>query len=195
MRAFFQVICGLAAATGALTLGWALTGRPSVDAARIGSSFQAVGAAVETYALLRIVWRPWVLPNTAKAKAAFERERSMMKRRLHQLFPSLFHPQAVELKLSDVVGTSDVAATIQVKRGGTLEERLARIEEDLSKHVHEMARWRDTLEDRIRRGHDTVAERLARTEATALRIRTDDAVRLLLGVVLSLIGATWASIG
>jgi hypothetical protein len=197
MRSFLQMLSGLILAVGLLTVGWALAGRPTVDAARIGNGFQVVGTTVVLYALLRIVWEPWVRPSLANVRAAIKHEVRGYRRRLHMWLPSLFPPipTYVHLGTAEAKATGEMRLSGELKRGGTLEERVSRLEQDVAKTVNDLAQRLKEQDDRIKEGDNAVVGQLAETQATVARVRVDDALRLLLGIALTLIGAALGSIG
>jgi hypothetical protein len=196
MKSFLQMLSGIGVAIAVLIVGWELTGRPPIDAARIGSGFQAVGAAVELYAVLRIVWKPWIRPRIAKALAPYGVGIRKLRRNLHEWFPKLIPPIKTGVKVqAHMTGAVLMNADGEKIRGGSLETRVRSIEKDLEAQQRDSNRRFAEVSERFDAERDAVGGELSDFEEKGLRVRTDDALGLLLGIALSLIGAAWASIG
>jgi hypothetical protein len=197
MRSALKTVSGFAMLVSVWVLVWAMAGRPTLDAARVGSGLQAVGAAVELYAVVLIVWRPWVRPRVARAGSALRRTVRKYRRRLHEWFPSIFPaiPTEVVQGEAHLTGTGTLRAEGFATRGGPLEERMEQVEEGLGKLRNEVERRHREQGEQLKRSQAAVGEQLTDLKTASLQVRTEDALRLLLGIALSLIGAAWASIG
>ena len=169
----------------------------------IGSGIQAVGAAVELWALLGIVWQPWLRPRFLKARSTVEAQ-------VRRLWPftrrkdATVHLDAATVKSSASIDTRVIRGgpeddpnaspedriELLVRRVATLEERQdeteKRFDDELNKKVGE-------AKSEARAGHEALSGKVAEIERTALQIRVKDALRLLAGVALSLLGASWGA--
>lgn len=193
MRSALKTISGLAMLVGIWVLVWSLTGQPPLNASRIGSGLQAIGAAIELYAIAVIVWEPLVRPCFAKATDRIWAAFLNLRRKLHQRFPKLFPPIRHKVDLAaELSATGSLSASGTLIRGGTTEERLERLEEDFEV---EQNRTAQRFEEVAKKGAAALDAHVAAMESKALRVRTEDAVRLLLGVSVALVGAAWASVG
>jgi hypothetical protein len=193
MRTALRLISGLATTIGVLALAWAIAGRPTLDGSRIGSGLQAIGAAVELYAVLLIVWDALIRPPVAKGRERIVRSRQSVRRLLHRLFPKFVGPVVHEVTVGSAIEIgSSMSASVTIGRGGTTEERLERVEREIGEFKSVTAR---RLEEVTKQGQAAIKTELEAMEARAIEVRTADAARLLLGITLSLIGATWSAVG
>jgi hypothetical protein len=165
----------------------------------IGSGLQALGAAIELWALLGIIWRPWLRPKLVKVWGR-------VKTKARELWP-FSRPRRIEVKVSDAGVTADGALTahgfkrgpddeptasaeeriaLLVARVGNLEERLEGTEERLAKELSE--KWNAVLGE-LRTGHEELSNKLAEVESSSANIRIKDAVRFAVGVSVALFGS------
>jgi hypothetical protein len=208
MKGYLQTVSGLALAIGLLTLGWQMAGRPSADCAMVGSGFQAVGAAVELWAVFLIVWTPWARPRAIKVVLPLKRWLDVLWRKAWQWR----HGGATESKTVPVgmAVETNAAGSVRVSGGGSVHATGGSLESlvrqahqrlrELERRVEGVERMTadkvDTLRIEAQRESQEASkateERFADLEMQTIRVRTNDALRLLLGIGLSLIGAIWS---
>lgn len=210
MKGTLQTVSGLTLAIGLLMLGWQMAGRPSADCAMVGSGFQAVGAAVELWAVFMIVWTPWARPRVIKVALP-------LKRRVGDLWGKARQWRrrgAAESKTAPIgmAVETNSAGSIRVSGGGSVQATGGSLE-SLVKQAHQRLRELERRVDGVERmttdkvdtlriesqresekANKATEERFADLEMQTIRVRTNDALRLLLGIGLSLIGATLSTL-
>jgi len=210
MRGALQTIAGLTLVLGLLAFGWQVAGRPPVECATVGSGFQAVGAAVELWAVLIVVWRPWLRPRLIKAGSpAMKQMRNLAKRMQKWRYGTDTGPKTVRVGMAfedSGAGSIKVSGGGSVHTsGGSLESlvnqvhrRLGELEQRVDEVEDKTADRLDGLRTEARRESEetkrALGERIAGMESQAIRVRTNDALRLLLGIFLSLVGAAWSTL-
>jgi hypothetical protein len=209
VRGALQTISGLLLAVGLLVFGWQLAGRPSVDCGSIGSGFQAVGAAVELWAVLLIVWKPWIRPRLDKVRSAAAIYGAKIRTRFRRWRPGVrSEPQRITLTPAT---EHDAAGSLTIRGGGrataageTLETQVkevqhrvalleSRLEQAETKLTERLAALSDKVKSESAGTRKVIEKRVADLETQAISVRTNDALRLFLGISLTLVGAAWGT--
>jgi hypothetical protein len=206
-RATFQTISGLILAVGLLVFGWQVGGRGPVDCAMVGSGLQAVGVLVELWAVLLIVWAPWVRPKVSKAFSSLTTAANRFARKLRERHDT--RPKRVEVGMA-VEADSAGSLKLDTSRAGhgtieaeedrveQLSGRLDGVEQRLGEAEVRTARQLDSLRTELRHESEkatrAVDEQLTEIETQAIRVRVNDALRLLLGIFLTVVGTTWSTL-
>jgi hypothetical protein len=172
---------------------------PVTGCGGIASGLQAVGTGIELWALLGIVWGPWLRPKLVTAWLWVQRHLPFRRPRHH------------EVKLGDGAIVSDAALDVRaykqgpaddptaspeerigllVRRVGAIEERLGETEKRFEKELDE--KWNAVLGE-VRTGHQKLTEKVAEIESSTARIRVKDGVRFAVGVSVVLVGSVWGT--
>ena len=170
-----------------------------MDCGNIGSGLQAVGAAIEPWALLGIVWRPWLRPKLIAARARlgglWRRWWPWAKPKQHvrsvgdvaevdEALTLRWHKKGPD---DDPSASPEERIELAFRRIETLEERIREVDERRAKEVQE--RFDEAMRE-ARSAREELSEKVAAKETEDIRIRTRDGLRFLVGVTIALAGAT-----